>query len=115
LQDTSLQLPADLLATLLGFVDVQQRIGSCSLVCHAWRNAAAAATPDISITMQLQDNLNQLNQQCCSLEAWLRKHGGHANRLELTCTECDGWPGGFYYPHERPPAPSVHLPCNQLG
>lgn len=109
------QLPEDLLVRLLSCVDVQQRIGSCSLVCHSWRTAAAAATPDISITLRLQDTPNQLDEHCCSLAAWLGQHGGQSNSLTLACTECDGWPGpGYFYPEKRPPAPSLYLPCSQL-
>lgn len=38
------QLPQELVTRVLRYVDLQQRLGSCSLVCIAWRAAAGAAT-----------------------------------------------------------------------
>jgi hypothetical protein len=110
LQDFVFKLSDDLLAKLLSYVQLQQRIGSCSLVCRAWRGAAAAATPDISITLQLQDTSTQLDERCSCLESWLRNSSHPVNCLTLTCTDCDGWPGGFWYPNDAPEAPHLHLP-----
>uniref|UniRef100_A0A383V902 F-box domain-containing protein n=1 Tax=Tetradesmus obliquus TaxID=3088 RepID=A0A383V902_TETOB len=107
-------LPDDLIAKILSFLDVQQRIGTCSLVCRAWRTAAAAATPDISVTLQLQDTSYQLEERCRSLTAWRRKHGRQAHRLHDICTDCDGWLG-HDFAFDTPATPFFHLPCCQLG
>jgi hypothetical protein len=41
------QLPGELLVAVLQHVGQQQRIRVCSLVCRAWRDAAAAATTSL--------------------------------------------------------------------
>jgi hypothetical protein len=46
------QLHEGLVCHVLRHVPLQQRLGSCSLVCRAWRAAAAAATSTVSTTLQ---------------------------------------------------------------
>jgi hypothetical protein len=68
------QLPTAVLASVLQFVPLKQRLLECALVYKAWSAAAAAATSTIS-----------LKRECVpkSLEAWLRKHGGAVDSLVL--------------------------------
>jgi hypothetical protein len=112
LQD-GFELPPELLRNVLQRVELQQRLGSCSLVCRSWRSAAAAATPDISITLPAKTDLTlPPPQRFNSLEAWLRKYGRQASSLAAA------WGGGddaFPPMSLAPKRPGLHLPCQQLG
>jgi hypothetical protein len=68
------QQTLDQLALVLRLVPLQQRIGSCSLVCRSWRAAAALATAEIE--------LKELNtqQQADALCAWLLRYGSNGLR-----------------------------------
>lgn len=46
------QLPGELLVCVLRHVEQQQRLRVCSLVSHAWRDAAAAATASLVATLR---------------------------------------------------------------
>jgi hypothetical protein len=112
LQD-GFELPPELLRNVLQHVELQQRLGSCSMVCGSWRSAAAAPTPDISITLPAKTDLTlPPPHRFTSLEAWLRKHGGQASSLAAA------WGGGDYaFPPMSlaPERPGMNLPCQQLG
>jgi hypothetical protein len=116
LQNNFYQLSGDLLVKVMSFVERQQRIGTCSLVCHAWRSAAAAATSDISINLRLQDASTQPDGRCCALETWVMHHGEQVRSLQLTCTDIAGWPLGLCSPIGTGPTPTlqVHVPCQHL-
>jgi hypothetical protein len=117
LQENEPRLSSDILNKVLSFVERQQRIGSCSLVCRAWRSAAAAATPDISINLPVQDTTTQMDLRCSSLEAWLTQHGNQVHSLQLNCTDIAGWSLGMCDPScmGRTPMPTVYVPCQQLA
>jgi hypothetical protein len=66
------QLPIDLLAGVLRLLPLQQRIGSCSLVCRSWRAAAALATPELAAI-----NTQETADALC---AWLSGHGSSGVR-----------------------------------
>jgi hypothetical protein len=113
LQDGCFQLHSELWVNVLQHVELQQRLGSCSLVCRAWRSAAAAATPGISITLQRNLNLTlPPPQQVTSLEAWLRKHGRQASSLAAAWGDFDN---AWFSDNVAPERPGLHLPCQQLG
>jgi hypothetical protein len=107
-----LQHVPDFMAGVLQHVKLQQRLGSCSLVCRDWHSAAAAATRDVSITLPLEyDPGWRRPQMLTSLEAWLRKHGRQARSLEAAWGEQVDKPGNRF-PTRRH---GLHLPCQQLG
>jgi hypothetical protein len=113
-QESERRLFGDILVKVLSFVERQQRIGSCSLVCRAWRSAAAAATPDISIILPKQDTFTPLDLRCSSFETWLVHHGSQVHSLQLGCTDIiTSWPLGMSM--GRSSALRVHMPCQQLA
>jgi hypothetical protein len=69
-------LPQEVLIQVLQRVQQRQRLRSCSLVCHAWNQAAAAATKGITLEVAGINN--------SSITQWLRKHGSNLTRLKLT-------------------------------
>jgi hypothetical protein len=104
-----LQHVPDFLVNVLQHVELQQRLGSCSLVCSSWRSAAVAATPDISITLPSDlEPWDPPPQELTSLEAWLRKYGRQASSLAAA------WGKGNDARTTRE-LPVLHLPCHQLG
>lgn len=70
------ELAPDLVAHLLQYVPMEQRLGQCALVCQLWAVAAAQATTSIEccITSSTRE----------SLEAWLEQHATHLVSLKLT-------------------------------
>jgi hypothetical protein len=107
------QLPDDLLYNILGCVELHQRLGSCSLVCHAWRDAAAAVTSEINITLPHETgNTNEPAEDRCSLNRWLSKHGSQLNSLAVELANSKRW-----YRRCRAKMPvrhGLHLCCPQL-
>ena len=61
------KLSEQLLVRVLQHVQPAQRLGSCALVCRAWRAAAAMATTEI-------DKAYVTQATCDSLSAWLQSH-----------------------------------------
>jgi hypothetical protein len=115
LQDGCFQFPLELLVNMLQHVELQQRLGSCSLVCRAWRSAAAAATPHISISLPYNPNFDPTlppPQQLTSFQAWLRKHGRQASSLAAAWAEDVDVMCRRNLAYGRP---GLHLPCQQLG
>jgi len=90
---TSLQIldiPAAILVVIMQHVPLQQRLGVCTRVCHAFHTAAVAATDSISITtMSSQAQSDNVSQ-------WLQLHGGdvtsfhaqHGRRASLASLPC---------------------------
>jgi hypothetical protein len=61
------QLPGELLASVLQHVEQPQRLGACSFVSRAWRDAAAAATTSLAAVVRGPGSM-----QC--LSSWLARH-----------------------------------------
>jgi hypothetical protein len=93
------QLPVELLSQVLRHVDLQQRLGSCSLVCKAWRAAAAAATSKVSLKLNTFEQPKAILAR--SLGQWLGVHGAAVTHLSVTDA------------HPHPFAP-FQLPCTVL-
>uniref|UniRef100_A0A383VKR1 F-box domain-containing protein n=1 Tax=Tetradesmus obliquus TaxID=3088 RepID=A0A383VKR1_TETOB len=76
------QLPQELVTHVLRHADLQQRLGSCSLVCHTWRAAAAAASSDVRL-----DGTSCLTPisglRIKSLGHWLLQHAAGVTQLEV--------------------------------
>jgi hypothetical protein len=71
-----LQLTEELVL-VLRYVELRQRLGTCSLVCRTWRAAAAAATSVVSVT--LDDNCHA--DKATRLQQWLCLHGSAVTEL----------------------------------
>jgi hypothetical protein len=110
LQEHCGPLPTEVLVTVLGYVDLQQRIGSCSAVCRAWRNAAAAAAPDINITLKRGSRFygDTDPSQRRSLQAWIKRHGMHVTALHVTAAHVAN------ESDELPTRPQLQLACRKL-
>ena len=65
--DSISQMTVDQLAQILSYVDIKQRMSSCSLVSSSWRTAAARATTSI------QHSLKR-GQSPTPFQDWLRSH-----------------------------------------
>jgi hypothetical protein len=76
---TKTQLPEEVLSQVLRHVSCGDRLLSCSLVCKAWRAAAAAATSYISMWFYC---INKASR-CASLMHWLHEHGAAVTDLML--------------------------------
>jgi hypothetical protein len=74
------QLPEELVAHVLRRVELQQRLGSCSLICKAWRAAAVAATSNVRMSSSSQPLPVSRFQ---SLELWLSHHAAAVTQLEV--------------------------------
>jgi len=72
-----LDMPASLLVMIMQHVPLQQRLGVCTRVCHAFHTAAVAATDSISI-MKMSSQA-----QCNNLSEWLQLHGGGVTCLDI--------------------------------
>jgi len=72
-----LDMPASWLVMILQHVPLQQRLGVCTRVCHAFHTAAVAATNSISITRMSSQ------EQCDNVSEWLQLHGGGITRLDI--------------------------------
>jgi hypothetical protein len=101
------QLPYDLLVYVLSCVERQQRLGSCSLVCRAWRDAAAAATTHVSITMPQAGSAPSQTAQCCSFNLWLSKHGRQVDSLAVELANAEK----YFHVDKAPARPGLQLPC----
>jgi len=66
--------PLDVVKTLLQNMSYRDRF-TCTLVCKAWAEAAAATTRSINLKHKVQD--------LSSLELWLDKHGSSLEGLQL--------------------------------
>jgi len=74
------ELPPHILALLLRYVPLADRITNCSLVSTQFRAAAAAATLCISTDLRA-DELGSF-----SFRAWLQRYGAHVTSLQLAST-----------------------------
>jgi hypothetical protein len=83
-------------------VQQQQRLHSCSLVCHAWHRAAAAATTSISFVG------TPTAQAAASFLAWLEKHGSNVTSIDVTGADRG------YFRSLACVLPSLLFPCQQL-
>jgi len=72
-----LDLPVALLVRIMQHVPLQQRLGVCTLVCHAFHTAAVEATDSVILT----DMSRQA--QCDNVAQWLQAHGGGVTRLDM--------------------------------
>jgi hypothetical protein len=81
---TTPQLPQELVSHVLRHVDMQQRLGSCSLVCRAWRAAAAAATS--TVILNLSTSCSNSSSKSNSLGQWLVAHGAGVTHIDI-CEE----------------------------
>jgi hypothetical protein len=75
-QEQQSHLPHEVLTLVLRRINQRQRLRSCSLVCHAWRAAAAGATTAIKV----KDAARRIS----SLLQWLHVHGGNLTQLDLS-------------------------------
>jgi hypothetical protein len=75
------QLPQELVSQVLRNVGVRRRLASCSLVCKAWRAAAAAATSRVSLCLE-RFELN-LGPAVDSLGQWLAAHGAGVTNIRI--------------------------------
>jgi hypothetical protein len=107
------QLPDDLLFSILGCMELHQRLGSCSLVCLAWRDAAAAVTSEINIILPHETGTSDESaEDRSSFDRWLSKHGSQLNSLAVEVANAKRW-----YRRCRakvPVRPGLHLRCPQL-
>ena len=89
------RLSVDQLAQILSYVDIKERLKSCSSVSSIWCEAAVQATT--SITYSVEDD-----EKATSFQAWLMAHTAkvHASTLMLH---------GLSRPHG-----AVSLPMHQL-
>jgi hypothetical protein len=76
---TPSQLPEHVVAQVLRHVDLQQRLAFCSLVCRAWRAAAAAATSGVAVNTNKDGSQLKLQR----LEQWLITHGAAVTQLTV--------------------------------
>jgi len=84
-------VPPNFITKLFHSMSLSDRL-KCALVCKAWAQEATAATRSIILRDSVQD--------LSSLQAWIEKHGGQVDVLQL---------------HECPyPAALTALPCAQL-
>lgn len=74
-------LPDEVLKLIMQHVPLQDRLGSCSLVCHKLCAAAAAATQQVVVGDR--DNAISL-QRAESVLGWLEHYGQHVTSLWLT-------------------------------
>jgi hypothetical protein len=74
------QLPEELVAHVLRHVELQQRLGSCSLDCKAWRAAARAATSEVQLVLHGKAHRMGKLQ---SLGQWLSQHAAAVTQLEV--------------------------------
>jgi hypothetical protein len=102
LQTPHAHLPEELLPKVLQHVQQQQRLHSCSLVCHAWHRAAAAATTSISVVG------TPTAQAAASFQVWLEKHGSNVTSIDVTGAEKG------YFRSLAFALPRLLLPCQQL-
>jgi hypothetical protein len=89
-------LPPDVLLKMLRQLPFSVRLWECSLVCRAWRAAAAAATDELQIITPTGF------AQPPAFTSWMHRHGSRLRALQLT-TRASGM-----LPHE------VVLPFQQL-
>jgi hypothetical protein len=66
---------------VLRHIDLQQRLGSCSLVCKAWRTAGGAATSDVRMRYNYQGSDASCGRQLDSLRRWLPAHAAAVTQL----------------------------------
>jgi hypothetical protein len=78
------QLPEHVVAQVLRPVDLQQRLGACSLVCKAWHAAAAAATSAVAVSTSKDSSQLKLQR----LEQWLILHGAAVTQLKVQHAHC---------------------------
>jgi len=72
-------LPSSFIIMMLQSMSLDDRF-TCALVCKAWAEAATAATRSIILSDEMED--------LSSLQAWLEKHGGQLEVLQLhVCPE----------------------------
>lgn len=73
------QLPADVLARVLSFVPLQQRLGSCSLASRSMHAAAAAAPLEIQTSTFIRQT------QADALCYWLQRHSTSTGVKHSAC------------------------------
>ncbi|WIA34986.1 hypothetical protein OEZ86_013266 [Tetradesmus obliquus] len=89
------RLPCDLLAAVLQRLEQPQRLGPCSLVSRAWRDAAAAATSSLAAVVRGPATMR-------SLSSWLARHSSvQPALLSLAGLSTE-------------PRRQISLPCSQL-
>jgi hypothetical protein len=74
--DQQPHLPLEVLRLVLQRIKQRERLRSCSLVCQAWRAAAAATVTTISTSLQRERSSRSLRQ-------WLCRHGGNVMHLSV--------------------------------
>jgi hypothetical protein len=76
-------VPAALLAHVLSYVPLSQRLGRAALVCRAWHAAADAASTSITHSFKWYDP-DAGAAEATSIEAWLRRGAAqHITALAL--------------------------------
>lgn len=104
MSDTSVpMLPGEL--HVLRHVDLQQRLGSCSLVCRAWRAAAAAVTTEVAVTGCGAYGPASILQRVDSVGQWLCSHAAAVDQLTVQIANTACFTTG---------APLLKLPLTQL-
>jgi hypothetical protein len=100
-------LPGELLRSVLHRVDVQQRVGSCSLVCRAWRAAAGAVTTEVVVKSD-KESPHHLSsrQRIYSLGQWLCAHAAAVDHLTVQ--------GDSEGPFNAGGTPLLQLPVSQV-
>jgi hypothetical protein len=119
---TCSDLPDTLLVRVLRFVQLPLRVGRCSLVCSAWRAAAADATSTVMVRMQGARNVDDVypgdlweleseeeaevvasRGSAGVLEQWLAAHGPCVNQLSIKAPEVgDSSPADALLPLQLP-------------
>uniref|UniRef100_A0A383VHK8 F-box domain-containing protein n=1 Tax=Tetradesmus obliquus TaxID=3088 RepID=A0A383VHK8_TETOB len=89
------RLPCDLLAAVLQRLEQHQRLGPCSLVSRAWRDAAAAATSSLAAVVRGPATMR-------SLSSWLARHSS----VQPALLSLAGL--------STAPRQQISLPCSQL-
>jgi len=75
----SVELPSEVLVQILRYVPATERLGTCALVQTSWQQAALAATENVDVGLDNQDDFD-------SLQAWLQQHGQDLTEVRLSCS-----------------------------
>jgi hypothetical protein len=77
------QLPEQLVSQVLRYLHFRERLDASSLVCRAWRSAAAAATDDVYLWLVSGSAAEYTAAKLDSLQQWLSRNGAAVTHVTV--------------------------------